>query len=276
MRVAAVVVLVVLAGCSFAVPGQDSDTVTPAPVPTDDRYPLGVGPDGVTDPALAASKHAAALQNTSYTVVSNRTVRTLDGSLRSRLDVTLQLSASRHYHANVSVRGPNAPVFLGDPPTQAEYWANDEVYLRKQVIDNRTEYSRYGTSEEYVGTWRFWLGSVALDLGPESDVRSVFGSFRTSVAGQTEVDGERRTHLVGTTVRSERFVDDQSDLRSVENATLHAFVTESGLVDSYQVTYTATRRDGTRVRVRRSVAFSDVGNTTIDRPTWYDAAMAQG
>ncbi|WP_436927042.1 DUF7537 family lipoprotein [Halosimplex amylolyticum] len=276
MRSVAVVVLVLLAGCSAVTTSPQPETVTPAPVPTDDALPPGVGPGGVTDPAVLAGAHAAVLDGASYTLIANRTVRYPNGSLRSALGVHLELSASRDYHASAAVRGPDAAVFIGEPPTRAEYWANDETYLRRQVIGNRTVYSRYATTDEYVGTWRFWLGTVALDIGPETDLRRTVESFHTGVAERPTDRDDRRTHLVGTDVRAMDFVDDQSGVRSIENATLHAFVTDSGLVDAYQVEYTATLEDGTTVRVKRTVRFRAVGNTTVERPQWYDEAMSQG
>ena len=273
MRVAAIAVLVALVGCSSLALGPDAGgkTVTPAPVPTDDGLPPGVGQSGTVDASVLAAAHGDLLEDASYTVATNRTVRSASGSLRSSLGVELRLSATRNYHANVTVAGPAAPVVIGEPPTRAEYWSDDEVYLRRQAIDNRTVYSRYD-SETYVGTWRFWLGSVALEIDPEADLYATLRSFETRVADRS--DG--RVHLVGTVVRSQEFVDDQSDVERVENATLHAFVTDAGLVTSYHVTYDAVRDDGETVRVRRSVRFHGVRNTTIDRPAWYDEAMSQG
>lgn len=279
MRAAVVAVLVVLAGCSALAPGPDTDanpeTVTPAPVPTDSGLAPGVGPSTVTDASALAAAHGAALGNESYTLVTNRTVRTANGSLRSALTVRLALSSgpSRNYHATVSVEGPAAPLVIGEPPTRAEYWTDDEVYLRRQTIDNRTVYSRYDDADAYVGTWSFWLGTVALDLGPEIDLQSTLEGFETRVADRSPAG---RVHLVGTAVRSEGFVDNPAEVERVENATLHAFVARSGFVESYHVVYDATLDDGERVRVRRSVRFERVGTTTVDRPSWYDEAMERG
>mgnify|MGYP000501250969 CR=1 FL=1 len=276
MRAAAVALLVVLAGCSAFAPGTDRPTVTPAPVPTDSGLPPGVEPTGVTDVSALAAAHAAAIGNGSYTLVTNRTVRAANGSLRSALRVRLALSGApaRTYHATVSVEGPTAPLVIGEPPTRAEYWANDEVYLRRQTIDDRTVYSRYDDTDAYVGTWSFWLGTVALNLGPETDLRSTLRGFETRVAERSDDRG--RTHLVGTAVRSEEFVDDGTEVDGIENATLHAFATERGFVESYHVVYDATLDGGERVRVRRTVRFERVGTTTVDRPSWYDEAMSEG
>jgi hypothetical protein len=274
MRAAAIAVLVVLVGCSSLALGPDAggETVTPAPVPADDGLPPGVDQSGTVDASVLAAAHGDLLEDASYTLTTNRTVRSANGSLRSTLDVELELSAVRNYYANVTVAGPAAPVVIGEPPTRAEYWSDDEVYLRRQAIDNRTVYSRYNGSEAYVGTWRFWLGSVALDIDPETDLYTTLRSFETRVADRS--DG--RVHLVGTAVSSRAFVDDQDDVATVENATLHAFVGDDGLVASYHVVYDAVRGDGETVRVRRSVRFDTVGNTTVDRPAWYDEAMRWG
>ncbi|MFC7194533.1 hypothetical protein ACFQL4_07495 [Halosimplex aquaticum] len=105
MRSAAVLALVLLAGCSVVAPGPQAETVTPAPVPTAEALPPGVEPDGVADPGALAAAHAATLDGTSFTLIANRTVRYPNGSLRSDLDVRLELSASRDYHASASVRG---------------------------------------------------------------------------------------------------------------------------------------------------------------------------
>jgi len=278
MRGAVVVVaLVVLSGCSGFFGGSDSgpETVTPAPLPTDSEFPPGIDASGVTDATALAATQEDTLWNTSYTLVTNRTVRGENGSIRSSLGVQLRLSSARNYHAEISVRGPDAPLVIGEPPTRAEYWADDQVYLRRQVIDNRTEYSHYGASENYVGTWRFWLGNVALDIDPETDLRTTVGSFETRVAERTTVDGSERIHIVGTELTAERFIDDQSDVATVENATLHAFVTESGFVESYYVVYEAELTDGSSVSVRRSVRYSDLENTSVDRPPWYEEAVAK-
>jgi len=275
--VVVVVALVVLSGCSGLFGSSDSspETVTPAPLPTDSEFPTGVDATGVTDATALAATQEVTLENTSYTLVTNRTVRGANGSVRSSIEVQLRLSSARNYHAEISVRGPDAPLVIGEPPTRAEYWANDEEYIRRQVIDNRTEYSRYGPSEEYVGTWRFWLGTVALDIDPETDLRKTLESFETCVAERATVDDSERIHVVGTEPISEDFVDDQSDVVSVGNATVHAFVTESGFVESYYVVYDAELADGSSVSVRRSVRYSTLGNTTVDRPPWYEEAVAQ-
>ncbi|QPV63357.1 hypothetical protein I7X12_01600 [Halosimplex litoreum] len=278
MRRALVALLVVLAGCSAFAPGTDRPTVTSAPVPTDSGLAPGVEPNGMTDAAALAGAHAATLGNSSYTLVTNRTVRAANGSLRSVLTVRLALSAgpSRDYHARVSVDGPAAPLVTGEPPERAEYWANDEVYLRRRIVDDRTMYSRYDDTDAYVGTWSFWLGTAALDLGPEAEVRSTLEEFETRVADDSRDRDRDRVHLVGTAAGSDEFVDDPGEIERVENATLHAFVAESGFVRSYHVVYDATLDAGDRVRVRRSVRFERVGTTTVERPSWYDEAMERG
>lgn len=275
-RVVLAVALVALAGCSGLVPGPEpTPTATPAPVPTVESLPPGVGHTGLTDPGALAERHAAHLREAGFTLVTNRTVQDETGALRSAFRTELGVTESRNYALNATARGPDAPVFLGDPPASAQFWAKDGQYLQRRSAGNRTEFGAFQPSVHYLGAWRLWIGSVALDQRPSADARSTLESFETEVEGRSSVRGQSRVHLVGQRLTSAAFVDEHASIQNVRRGELRAVVTRSGFVVAYGVWYTGTTEDGETVRVSRIVRYLDVGNTTIERPSWYDEAVEE-
>jgi hypothetical protein len=271
-----VVAVVVTAGCGgFGLTGGDesSATVTPAPVPTSSTttYPAGVGPTGVTSPSLLGSVHGDHLNGTGYTLVTNRTVRYANGSLRSQLRIRVAVDANRTHLATVSVRGPGAPVLLGRPPATASFWSNGDTYLRRLTRDNRTVYNEYDPPDSYAGTWRYWVYTAALNGRPAADVARTVEPFHTRTAGARRADG------TAYVIRGDRLRADPPSAawESRDNASLVAHVTQSGLVRYYRTAYTMPA-DGERVSVTRSVEFTAVGNTTVGPPPWADRARSTG
>ncbi|GCF13363.1 hypothetical protein Harman_12980 [Haloarcula mannanilytica] len=269
-----VIAVVVTAGCGgFGLTGGDdpSATVTPAPVPTSDEstYPPGVRSTGITSPSLLGSVHGDHLNGTGYTLVSNRTVRYANGSLRSQLRIRVAVGANRTYLANVSVRGPGAPVLLGRPPATASFWSDGDTYLRRLTRDNRTVYNEYDPPDSYAGTWRYWVHTAALNGRPAVDVTRTVAPFHTRTV---EARGSGETAYV---VRGDRLRDDPPSVawESRHNASLVAHVTRSGFVRDYRTAYTMTV-DGERVNVSRTVEFTAVGNTTVGPPPWADRARS--
>ena len=56
--------------------------------------------------------------------------------------------------------------------------------------------------------------------------------------------------------------------------TVSLYVRSDGLVVGWDVAYTAREFDGTPVAVRTEVRHVAVGTTPVERPAWYDAALA--
>jgi len=265
-----VIAVVVTAGCGgFGLVSDDdsSATVTPAPVPTSagTTYPPGVGPTGVTSPSLLGSVHGDHLNGTGYTLVSNRTVRYTNGSLRSQLRIRVAVDANRTHLANVSVRGHAAPVLLGRPPATASFWSDGDTYLRRLTRDNRTIYNEYDPPDSYAGTWQYWVYTAALNGRPAADVTRTVAPFHTRTAAARRADG------TAYVVRGDRLRADPPSAawESRDNASLVAHITESGFVRSYRTEYTMTA-NGERVSVTRSIEFTGVGNTTVGPPPWAD------
>jgi hypothetical protein len=62
------------------------------------------------------------------------------------------------------------------------------------------------------------------------------------------------------------------DAEAVTNATFNATITDSGFVREHNIAYTMFNNE--TLRVDRTVRYTEVGNTTVERPSWYDAASA--
>jgi len=235
--------------------------------------PPGISNGEVTSVQLLGRAHGTALNGTGYTVVSNRTVAYPNGTVRSQIHTRVALESDGTYLTDIAVRGPHAPVLLGRPPATATFWSDGDRKLRRLERDGQTIYNEYTPPDSYAGTWRYWVRSVALDGTPARDVTETFGSFRTLTV--TEQTGAETAYLLrGRGLRADGSVTGGTTDQT--NATLTARVRADGLVTSYRVRYTARTADGERVRVRRVVRFTNVGETTVDRPAWYDRAVGDG
>ncbi len=202
----------------------------------------------------------------------NRTVRYANGSLRSHLRVQVVLDANRTHLANVTVRGPAAPVLLGRPPATASFWSDGDTYLRRLVRDNQTIYNEYDPPDSYAGTWRYWVHAAALNGRPAADVTRTVAPFHTRTLQPQQSDGT--TYVI----RGDRLRENTSSTAwaSRENATLVAHVTQSGLVRHYRTEYTTLTDGDEPVTVTRTVRFTAVGNTTVGPPPWRDRVQSTG
>lgn len=268
-----VCLLLVTAGCNTLGGGDTGDptpTVTPAPVPAEESLAPGVSDEGVTNPRALADAHADVISNTSYRLTVNRTVRAANGTLRERLSLELALATDRSYRVDTATAGPEAPVFLGTPPANATFWSNGSTYVRKLTRDGQTTYNTFDPVEG-AGTWQYWARTVPFggeQATPRAFLRRTFGAVDTEVVGRTGANGTTVYRLRGNAT-AERL---DAEVANPRNVSLVATVTEGGLVASLSLRYVGTM-DGERVRVTRTVAYSDVGSTTVEPPPWFDRAI---
>lgn len=272
--VLAVALAVVLAGCSFGpVAGTPTETVSPAPLPETAGLPPGVSKAGVTAPRALGEAHQVALRNRSVTLHSNRTVTAANGTLVSRLVVTVALAADRSYRAQVGTAGPEAPVLLGRPPARGEYWSNGSLHLRRLSRDGRTTHDRIDPDRAFVGSWRFWTTTVAYGgvstREPAIYYATAFDAIPTTVVDRRTVNGTVVVRLVGDRARSTAF--SQLDVDAVRNVSLVAEVDERGVVRSYRLSYLGLV-DGEAYRVRWRIEHHRLDRTTVDPPAWADRA----
>lgn len=240
VRVLVVAFLVVLSGCS----GLFADDSTPTPTPertSDPTPPPGVTDDGVDDDDLL-SAHVRTLQNRSYTVERERTVRYSNGTL---------LSASSRM-----VRADGDERLLSGEWTYREYssryvmWSNDTVWALTQWSGNEVTTQRGRGLGPYSATAHY------------DHLYDVFAAVETTVTGRT-TDGGVRYHVLGVRFRENPRLRPPPSGRDVE---FTATVDADGVVRRYNLSYVAVA-DGTRVRVTEHFRVRDVGTTTVERPS---------
>ncbi len=275
MRLVLVGLLVVLAGCPAVSSGPTPTELTPAPIPDEPVYPPGVDPSGVVDPTRLATAHSAIVDSQSHTLISNRTIRTDNGTLRSLLSVRLALGPTRAYRVTVRTAGPDAPVLIGAPPARAQYWANDSVGVRSLTRANHTEYSTFSPGTEFAGSWQYWRTTAAFGGAGGFDdetFESAFEAIPTRVAGTDTQDRTTFVTLVGDRARSPAFAKVGSG--PVSNVSLRATVSDTGLIRRFVLEY-ERRQAGSPISMRWVLTNSGVGTTTAQRPPWFDRAVDQ-
>ena len=286
MRPGRVVVLataVILAGCS-GVPllddgGEPTSRVTTTAV---DR-PTAPPPPGVlslqvANPAELGRAHARAIENRSYVLTSNRTVRYENGTLRSRMATRVAVDEGPGFLVRISTMGPEAPVLLGRPPARGVYWSDGSTYLRRLTREGETTHVETEPPGTWIGTRSFWTTSVPFggrNNRPSTYYASVFSAVPTRVSGPTTVDGTATYRIENDGDRPFPDGSFPDQVESVQDVSLVAFVDRDGLVRDLDLRYAGTV-EGERVRVEQRISYSGVGSTTVGRPPWYEEAVAGG
>lgn len=276
-------VVVVFAGCSgFAGEPTRTRTVTPAPVPTAEPTPPRLAPGlnstGVYDPAELAAAHARVLGNTSYTVSVTQTIRHPNGTLWARRVITVRLAGNEsRFFVRLAVSGPNAIGLLGEPPARAVFWsADNERIFRAFTRGNHTTYNtfrpRFSPVVGRVGTADYWEDIVVPGGQPYGDIAPLFAAVETRLTDRTVRNGTTLYRIDGTAFRDPEPFARSERVGSPRNVSLRAVVDERGMVRRYRLSYAAVI-DGDTVRVRRSIRYTGVGTTTVERPPWYDRAL---
>jgi len=236
---AALVVCLLLAGCI----GQAGSTATPP----------GITTDGVTDTSALIESHTEALQSSSVTVSSTRTMRSTDPDFDVTTNQTWRLNGGTPIRGR-SVRTLSA---AGDAPEQ---------YRR---VPTRIEAYRNGSTAVERRTTNNGSNTRRVDL-LNSSVRVNTALHRSSIYELTT----RKNATVDTVSRNGttlyRVSAGLNDTRLRSNASLTLFVTPAGVVRELRTARTVRYRSGPR-RITQRVRFSDIGSTTVERPAWAES-----
>ena len=257
------VLAVGLAGCN-AVSPDSGTTVTPAPVPDPPESPgdvaRGVPSESATttgiDGQYVASVHARTLQNTSYTVNQSVVQRFPNGTVASRY-VTLGQFGPDGDRAAVTLSQFDRSLNGATLRTVRRFQNRSQRY--RVVIENGTREATV-TSEPGYGAADY--RSVLANGGA---LARAFGLVSTRVAGTRVVDG---TEFV--TVETV----EPASVPPLNNVTLTATVSEQNVFRSYRVAY-EVEREGQRLDTTVALEYTDVGATSVERPSWVGNATAR-
>jgi hypothetical protein len=266
--------LAVTAGCGTPAlerASTSTEDVTPAPLPegTPEAVVPGVTTAGVADATVLKEAHVAALRGGNFTVHHAREEWYANGSLRARTRLVARFPGDGRYLIERTFEGP-VHARIGTGGTVRQYGdANGTVRLR--VAADGTVLSRSTASapggrvprtslvtDPYSGrTVLLVLRGVDVDT-----VRPVEGRAAYRLRGSGVADRAALTSLLSPTLTV-----------GVRNVSVDATVGETGLVERLRFAYTVTLR-GEPVQITRTIRFTEVGTTTLDRPAWARAETA--
>lgn len=221
----------------------------------------GLNESGVADPWKLADAHRGALNDTSYTVRTNLAARE-NGTLLVRSNSTVKVAAGgAPQMARYEVDGER-PEAIGAFGRNVEAWTDENRTLYAMEGPNGTTYQRVTDDQR---------PSSGTPAGRDH-IYLLLSGFETTVTGTETRDGTTLYRVNSTGIATREVLADELRTETVQNASLSALVTEDGLVREYHVEYAGTIENAT-VEVERTTRFTRLGETTVERPPWYDEAI---
>jgi hypothetical protein len=297
LSVIVIVGLVAVAGCNaFSGSSPETPMVTPMDVPTDEPtlipntphppLPPGVSEIGIKNGETLVRAHGAILEETSYAFHRVYTVRYANGTLRARVatDVWTATNRSHFYYVhNLSgsaarvPAGTNKKVAAKGDRVRVAIYADGVRMLRAITRNNSTMYGivRNDIGAPFSPEYAELPSISGLSREDQFELSYVFRSV--SEATVERVTSDTSTNTTRYRIRATRIAPDRlevtTSLRAIRNASFSAVVDSRGVIHRYRLEYTGEIND-TTVRVTESVVFTHIGSTTIERPPWYDEAIA--
>jgi hypothetical protein len=243
----AVSCLVVLAGCSGALPGGTDEPTTDAAA-AETNYPDAVSENGTNVSALADG-HAEALNGSSFSLSLATAQNASAGERSAELSAAVGPDRER-VRANVSGAGQRTEIYATAEKRYQRLTTGNETAYR---VTNRTSAGSQVVPSSLSGAvyLRQYAAATNANLTPEG-VREIDGTTvvvlradgtNVSVPGGTNVTGYDATALVD----------------------------ERGIVHSFEVSVDTAQGDSSAT-LSVSMNVSDVGETTVAEPAWLDEA----
>lgn len=246
-HVLAVVVLAVLAGCGGLSTGggEETPTVTPAPVP-DQGSMDGVSADRI-DGERIAHDHETILANASYTATE---------SVRLQRDGNATVLARTHVQAaenGTLVRAEEGFTERndGEPTTTVDVWWNGDR----------------GAHRESFGEHQFYHDVPDLNLSRYVLLGEGYRDVFDAVQVMSVERGDDAVVITGA-FDDATVVPRTGALGAVENATISMRIRGDGLVERMAIGYDANYATHGRHRVRYALSYTDVGATAVEPPAW--------
>lgn len=263
----------VLAGCNGLTLGENrtpAPTLTPAAVPTDEptaipvpRLAPGLTANGVTDSLALGDAHASVLDTRSYTVHERSTTMYANGTVYTRGTTDARLAADDgRYHVVQKGSGVRT-----DGTSERALWSDGKRVIVAETTNDTTAYEvPRGREGEPVSPDEVPM----VDPTNHERIYAYFGAVDTRVTDRESRNGTRRYRVEATEMTAPSAFEVR--WRNPRNLSLVAFVDSRGLLHEYRLHYTATL-NGDVVRVHERVRYTDLGETTVERPRWYDDAI---
>lgn len=231
-RAMAVLVILVVTAGCLAAPGVDDASAAEL------------------DASTAAAEHEQALETAGSYTYTVEASATLDGQSAGTSTITaaVDIEADRARVESESLLGP-----------VTAYVENGSVYQRIG-----TEEPRYQTADSDV---------EAAEV-VSSDVAAVVSNHTFAPNGTASVNGERvRTYEANSTGENATLRQDLGDGIVVETVEASLSVNDDGVVVRQQVVAAVSIEGEQSVGTyTRTVTYTDVGSTTVERPSWLDDA----
>lgn len=265
------VVLLLLAGCNSVAPGSTSTpTASPVAVPTDSptaspapRLPPGLSADGVHDPVALVNAHDRVTARSSHTIDVREVHRYDNGTLRWRQETRRRIAGDEpRQHTTITMTG-TAPGFGSlRNASRLETYRDGRLLYGYVSNDTTTRYYRTAAPENTLSGRPLVVLFSAVDA-------EVDGWVTRNGTRLYRVDAVRVTDPAGFAAATPTHPDDR-----IRNASFDALVDARGLVHEYRMAYTVVPANGPVVHVNRTVRYRALGNTTVEEPAWYEAAVA--
>jgi len=239
--------LVLLAGCSGALPGGADEPTTDAAA-VEMSYPDAVSENG-TDVSALADGHAEALNGSSFSLSLATAQNASAGERSAELSAAVGSDRER-VRANVSGAGQQTEIYATDEKRYQRLTAGNETAYR---VTNRTSDGTQVVPSSLSGAVYLeqYAGATNANLTPD---------------GVREVDG---TPLV--VLRADGSNVSIPGGANVTGYDATALVDEQGIVHSFEVSVDTAQGDSSAT-LSVSMNVSDVGETTVAEPSWLDEA----
>lgn len=277
LRALGLLLVVVIAGCSSLAGGTDRPvaSVTPVDVPADssittsDGQPAFVRANGsFRDPADMAAAHRSVLQDTSYTVFSTQTVQFASSGRSGRWQLAARIAPRGAFTIETQ---RNGSVFSTVRPVRIGFWSNGDVVVEAFIANDTTTANIVRDARGNPVPPRTVM---PIDPRFEGELTTVFAS--TTVRSITRLDDDAdpysRVRVRATGPAGSAAVGSLDIATTVSNLTAVLVIDERGLVHRYELRYTGTFATEP-VTVTRTVRYAAIGQTSVPRPVWVEAAL---
>lgn len=276
VRTGLLVVTLLIAGCSGPSPQpQPTVSVTPAPVPSGQAPPThqfstektqtatAFDDTETVDLVLLGRTHYRTVFKTSYTSEEVLEIIGTNGTVITRAVV---VTAHNGTTQRVTIQRSD---LLARQQVEREFFTSNSgpVMVR----------SRHGNGQTYCRlTYKEFYQRIDALLEREVLISYLVANSRNEVDPQLrqlrEVDDGEGFYLFASQLdRPDRF-NTFEPVGAPRNLSLWVDIDPAGFIRNYRLVYNA-QFESTQVRVSRTVTYSMVGSTTIERPAWYDRAM---